>query len=66
MIDHVIEDKYFQSKFKSESLDFHFFSPALAGNWNPFFGILSRTYSKDNNTLDFHLNRAKIVFKFKL
>ena len=66
MIDHAIQDKYFQAKFKSKSVDFHFLSPALADNWNPFFGSLGRTYSKDNNTLDFHQNNAKVVFKFKL
>ena len=36
-----------------ESLDFYFYAPPLAHNWNPYFGQLGGTYSNDNNTRDF-------------
>ena len=53
MIDNAIQEKYFQAKFVSKSLDFHFYAPPSAHNWNPYFELFGETYSKDNNSLDF-------------
>ena len=66
MIDHAIEEKYFQAKFVSESLDFHFYAPSLVHNCNPNYGFLGGLYSNDNNSLDFLWKNTKFVFKFIL
>ena len=66
MIDLAIQEKYFQAKFVSESLDFHFYDPQSAHNWNPYFGLLGGINSKVNKSLDFYRKSTKFVFKFKL
>ena len=66
IIDNVILEKYFPTKFVSESLDFHFHARPSAHNWISYFGYHGGKDSKDNNSLDFHQKRTKFVFKFKL
>ena len=64
--DLAILEKYFRAKFLCESLNFHFYAPPSAHNWNPYFGLLGGTDSNDNNSLDFHRKITKFVFKFNL
>ena len=66
VIDLTILEKYFQPKFVCELFDFNFDAPPSAHNWIPYFRKLGRTYSNDNNSLDFHRKYIKFVFKFKL
>ena len=38
----------------NKTLDFHFYAPLSAYNWNPNFGELSGTYTNDNNPIDLY------------
>ena len=49
-----------------KSLNFHFYAPPSADNWNPYFGELGGTDSKYNNSLDFHRKHKKFALKLKL
>ena len=49
-----------------ESLNFHFYTPPSAHNWNSYFGKLGGTDSNDNNSLDFHWKNTKFFFKFMI
>ena len=44
-----------------ESLDFHFYAPPSAHNWNPYFGLLGGNDSNDNKSLDFYQKNKKSV-----
>ena len=66
MIDLVIQEKYFKANFLNKTLDFHYYTPLSAHNWNPNFRFLGGLYSNDSNSLDFCQRNSKFVFIFKL
>ena len=49
-----------------ELLNFHFYAPPSAHNWNSYFGKLDGTDSNDNNSLAFHWENTKFLFKLML
>ena len=66
MIDLTKLEKYFFAKFIAKSLNFHFYAPPSAHNWNQNFGKLGASYSNDSNSLDSYQKYSKFVFKFML